>query len=63
MMAITVQELLIICTSRWMDDIHVRIIRAGLVTVAFRFPAAVSVNKLCQIGRFLGVARDEFVLQ
>lgn len=46
-----------------MDDIHVRIIRAGLVTMAFGFPAAVSVNKLCQIGRFLGVARDEFVLQ
>lgn len=31
--------------------------------MALGLPAAVSVNELCQIGGFLGVSRDELVLQ
>lgn len=45
------------------SDSHIWVIRAGFLPVALRLPAAVTINQLCQIGRFLGVSRDELVLQ
>lgn len=51
-------------TDGWMDEVfgvHVRVVGAGLFSVALRFPAAVAVDQLGQVGRLLGVACDEFV--
>lgn len=42
---------------------HVRVVRAGLFAVPLRLPAAVAVDELRQIGRLLGVPRDELVLE
>ena len=43
-------------------DSHIRVVGAGLLPVALRLPAAVAVDELRQVGRLLGVARDELVL-
>lgn len=51
------------CMNRWSDVIHVGVVGAGLLSVSFGLPAAVAVDELRQVGRFLGVAGDELVLQ
>ena len=44
-------------------DVHVRVVRTGLISVSLRFPAAVPIDELSQEGSLLGVACDELVLQ